>query len=145
MTAVLAIMVGVVAAGAGPANAAGTATISRDIYLAAESSGAATIPSEHPRSIYLAAGSYTYGYTMTGPNGSVQDSRNIYLAAGWYYWQCVLAGTSGVYPAQDNYAAYCGLRLQSGSQWAYVPNNGNVDYWDLEPGTWHWVGYLTEN
>jgi hypothetical protein len=142
----------VVASLATPASAAPTATISRNIYLAAQSYGAATNPpgsdgDSGARHIYLAAGTYTFGYTLSGPNGTTQDSRPIYLAAGWYYWNCILSGTGGVYPGDDNYDAFCVLYPTNGDEDASVPASANpgvtTDHWDLAPGDWSWVGYLT--
>jgi hypothetical protein len=142
------VVIAGIASIAAPASAAPTATISRNIYLAAESNGGATVPAEPGRHIYLAAGTYTFGYTLTGPNGTAQDSRSIYLAAGWYWWNCVIGGTEAAYP-DDNYDTACSLLLASGtSPEATVPASAGwptylFDTWVLAPGNWSWVGYLT--
>jgi hypothetical protein len=131
-----------------PAQAAQTATISRPIGLAASSSGVAFLP-EYPggnvRRIYLAQGTYTWGYTFSTSGNTAQSSRQIFLDAGWYNWGCTILGTGGAYPDADNYMASCQLDpVNTSLSIAYLPNNpSSWDYWDLKPATWTWTSYLT--
>ena len=135
--------------------AGGEATISRSIYLAGQSSdGYAQLVGgggQGFRVIYLAAGWYNWGYTLSGPGMTAQDSREIWLRAGWYVWGCYIAGIGGAYPASDNYGTYCQLSVQGSGQSAYLPAIANWpspvypgDLVDLAPGTYSWVGYLQQ-
>lgn len=129
---------------AAPASATSPgATISRSIWLGDHTYGSASLPGNSERSIYLAQGWYTYGYTLSGPNGTAADSRVLYLDAGWYTWGCALEGLGG---AALDYATYCNLSPSSGTgRTAYLPGDifsAGMDDWYLQQGTWNWTGYL---
>src|SRR5688500_17876200 len=61
---------------------AGTAELSRDIYLSTTAPVGST--ASWSRSIYLAAGNYRWQLVMTGMTGALE--REIYLGAGTYEW-----------------------------------------------------------
>jgi hypothetical protein len=141
------LAVGVAAASAiamlaAPSSASPEATISRSIWLGDHTDGSALLPGNGERSIYLAQGWYTYGYTLSGPNGTAADSRVLYLDAGWYTWGCALEGLGDT--ALD-YATYCNLSPPTPGGTAYLPADtlsAGMDDWYLQQGTWNWTGYL---
>ncbi|HEX3788793.1 MAG TPA: hypothetical protein VHW44_13090 [Pseudonocardiaceae bacterium] len=159
---VVAMAVGIVAI-AMPANAAppGSATITRSLYLATETSGGeVALPGPYstslPRTITLELGVYTFGYTLSGPR-DVGKSLTIYLpVSGRYNWVCGLAGTGYSAAHGDNYSTACNL-------WGIDPNDdnqafsipvgntglsgqpvGSPDLWTLPAGTYSWQTYLSE-
>ncbi|MEV6518638.1 hypothetical protein AB0M37_22940 [Micromonospora chalcea] len=120
---------------AGPAHAADTATISRNIYLGPEAGGAVlpSTPAQGLR-ILLAAGDYRWGYKLEG--SGYEFSVNIKLARGYYLWQCYLQGPK--YPSNGNYGSDCFL----------MPENPNYSLAKLNRqdmwlyGDYRWVSYL---
>jgi hypothetical protein len=153
----------VVAAAAGvlalalPANAAppGAATITRSIVLAASSAGAAYVPgptaSDPPRSIYLAPGDYTFGYTLVGPNSVVRSDTYTAtnIAGGYYTWYCGIEGDGHAYPAV-NYLTYCQIQqlTDTDDETYTVPRliggARSFDQYALAPGTYTWQGYIQQ-
>ncbi|MFE0646839.1 hypothetical protein ACFW2Y_35375 [Streptomyces sp. NPDC058877] len=103
----LAIVVAVMAAftvSTAPSSATevGTATLSRTLYLTdSPKAGAAASMN---RSIYLAAGTYSWSSDLGSYGGRPFASRYIYLAAGWYSWKCTLRS-----PADGYYQHTCSL------------------------------------
>lgn len=135
---------------AAPANAAATATISRDITLAATSFGVATDPAgtngdDGLRTIFLAQGTYTWGYSITKTGTTATDSRTIFLDAGTYLWNCQLGGTGNSFPGADNYRTICTLTPDNPNlDSAFIPANARTapDLFDLPPGTYFWKSFL---
>ncbi|MGC0332165.1 hypothetical protein RKD23_005155 [Streptomyces sp. SAI-170] len=112
----------VVTLAGGQASAADAAYNTRSVYL-----DGAPVPSDPPacvsRSIYLAAGNYTWTQIL---NSSRTPSRDIYLAAGTYTWKdCISAGTG--YYLQNSSLTKSG----GGTAWLSDPN-----HLDLSAGTY---------
>ncbi|MDG4833588.1 hypothetical protein O7627_30405 [Solwaraspora sp. WMMD1047] len=126
-----------------PAQAAETATISRSIYLAPQSTGNAPLPVSAPRRIYLASGTYLWDATISLSGSSVGPERTIYLAAGWYNWRCHINGTGNPGIGDSNYYTYCYLDPENTNyQTVYVPSSG-LYYFALPlGGTVNWVSRL---
>ena len=133
-----------------PAHAAATATISRSIFLAARSTGHATVVRGGNGEIFLAQGTYTWTYKISGPSTTALDQRTIFLDAGWYYWQCDIQGTGGTAPGADDYTTGCELLppADSGNGRALLPQNlTSTGFWpgeriDLPAGTYTWTSTL---
>lgn len=123
-----------------PAAQAGTASISKSIYLAASSTGRALLPgAAAPRSIYLAEDTYRWNHFV----GGAGTWRDVSLPAGWYNWGCYLDGTGAAYPSM-NYRGNCLLDAQSTNhpdQWLAV---NSTTGWTVTAGTWTWSSSLTQ-
>jgi hypothetical protein len=132
---------------AGPANASSAAAepfrtfIVRGIYLAAESTGTASLPysddSEWDFTIDT-AGDYTWSdyFTTYGPT----SQRTLYLAAGNYAWGCEIIGTGVSGSVGDNYELTCWLDDLSAPSdpTAYLPSGSAVWKVDLPANTYTW-------
>ncbi|MEU8525744.1 MULTISPECIES: hypothetical protein [Streptomyces] len=102
----LAVLVATVAAftvSVSPSSAAdaGWATLSRSLYLTG--SPTAGSAASMNRSIYLAAGNYSWSSAVLS-EGATTASRQIYLAAGWYAWKCTIHA-----PVAGRYQQTCSL------------------------------------
>ena len=144
-------MTGGMASSAAPASALPTATISRQITLAASSGGFATIPAGPTgvvefRAISLDQGTYTWGYTISKTGFEDANARNIFLDKGVYDWDCAIKGTLAAYPAV-NYLMTCELSPENPKLGpAFLPNDAataNNDSLRLPAGVWAWSSFLT--
>jgi hypothetical protein len=147
----LAVMGGAMTSSAPPASALPTATISRQITLAASSGGFATIPAAATgfvgtREITLDQGTYTWGYTISKTGFEDANARNLFLDAGVYDWDCVIKGTLASYPSV-NYLTTCELTAHNKNlQPAFLPSNAATadnDSLKLPAGVWEWTSFLT--
>ncbi|HEY7143287.1 MAG TPA: hypothetical protein VH637_03500 [Streptosporangiaceae bacterium] len=131
------------------ASALPTATISRSIFLAASSNGFASVPGAPNgmvgrRSIFLAAGKYTWGYNISNPSlGGDSNERVITLARATYQWDCGIQGTGASYPA-INYLTFCELFPEvPNPKPVFIPAQANMDdRLALPSGTWTWQSFL---
>ena len=132
------------------ASALPTATISRQIFLASSSNGFASVPAAPAgslvghRSIFLAAGKYTWGYHISMGQFNDSNERVLTLAQGTYEWDCGIQGTGASYPAV-NYLTFCELFPEVPNPVpAFIPANpGQSDRLALPSGTWSWQSFLT--
>jgi hypothetical protein len=130
------------------ASALPTATISRQVTLAASSGGFATIPAAATgvvgeRRIFLDQGTYTWGYTISKTGFEDANARNIFLDQGTYDWHCNINGTLAAYPAV-NYVTFCELVPErAGLEPAFLPASGLADSLRLPAGVWDWTSLLT--
>jgi hypothetical protein len=147
----LVVMGGAMVSSAPPASALPTATIGRQITLAASSGGFATIPAAATgfvgtRSISLDQGTYTWGYTISKTGFEDANARNIFLDKGVYDWDCAIKGTLAAYPAV-NYLMTCELSPENPKLGpAFLPNNAATadnDSLKLPAGVWAWSSFLT--
>ncbi|MFJ8013909.1 hypothetical protein [Streptomyces sp. NPDC096339] len=110
-------IVGMIAAGiamvflaGGPAHA-GTATMSRTIWLLKWNSGGMA-SAGIDRDIVLNGDTYEWQVTTTRDSSGSNygtATRTIYLAAGNYHWSCEITN-----PAENGYQNFCSLRPSSG-------------------------------
>jgi hypothetical protein len=109
------------------AEAAGRATLARDIYLELRPPAGSTASIE--RDIYLSAGTYAWRAVLTRDSGaSAGGYREIYLAAGTYRWVMTIryTGFRGVYEEISTLSRYSGGTGASVSGTAEIGSEGTV-------------------
>ncbi|SEM25270.1 hypothetical protein [Streptacidiphilus jiangxiensis] len=116
-------------------------TLSRSIYLAASSNGGFNIPYSGTAYWKVPATAW-YSWSMSPiPTVGNGTPRSIYLAAGTYTVSCSFSGTGTDWHAGNNYSGGCEIINPSTGGYADLPYNSSM-YFDIPAGTYNFETQL---